>query len=82
MKNDLSNNSVREKLIDEMQEELLRKEIRKEPRLVDYIKQEMLWGSSKEQIFKEIRKDYKISQKELDNYYDQAFNLLDKGKWI
>jgi hypothetical protein len=81
MKNDLSNSFVRAKLIDEMQKEILKKETNQGIEIVNFIKQEMLWGSSKQDIFAEIKKDYKISDSDIELYYKQAIDKLDSGKW-
>jgi hypothetical protein len=80
--NDLSDSFVRAKLLDDIQAEILKKETSMGINIVNYMKQEMLWGSCKEDIVAEVKRDYKISDADIELYYQQAVDKIDKGTWI
>ena len=82
MKNDLTNSFVRAKLIDDIQQEILKKETSIGIEVVNYMKQEMLWGSPKEDIVAEVKRDYRISDTDIELYYQQAVDKIDSGTWI
>ena len=42
----------------------------------------MLWGTCKEDIVAEVKRDYKISDADIELYYQQAVDKIDKGTWI
>tara|TARA_R110000868_G_scaffold56400_2_gene174520 strand:+ start:49 stop:294 length:246 start_codon:yes stop_codon:yes gene_type:complete len=79
---DLSDSFVKAKLLDDIQKEILKKETSMGINIVNYMKQEMLWGSPKEDIVAEIKKDYRISDTDIELYYQQAVDKIDKGTWI
>lgn len=79
---DLSDSFVKAKLLDDIQKEFLKKEIFIGIEVVNYMKQEMLWGTSKEDIVAEVKRDYKISDADIELYYQQAVDKIDKGTWI
>jgi hypothetical protein len=46
------------------------------------MKQEMLWGTCKEDIVAEVKRDYKISDADIELYYQQAVDKINSGTWI
>jgi hypothetical protein len=80
--NDLSDSFVRAKLLDDIQAEILKKETSMGINIVNYMKQEMLWGSCKEDIVAEVKRDYKISDADIELYYQQAIDKINSGTWI
>lgn len=81
-KSNLSESFNKAKLIDDIQKELLKKEVYRDIEIVNYIKQEIMWGSNKKEIFKEIKKDFKANEQEFDLYYKQALDLIERKAWI
>lgn len=81
-KSNLSESFNKAKLIDDIQKELLKKEVYRDIEIVNYIKQEIMWGSNKTEIFKEIKKDFKANEQEFDLYYKQALDLIERKAWI
>jgi len=79
---DLSDSFVKAKLLNDIQKEFLKKEIFIGIEVVNYMKQEMLWGTSKEDIVAEVKRDYKISDADIELYYQQAVDKIAKGTWI
>jgi ribosome-interacting GTPase 1 len=80
--NDLSDSFVKAKLLDDIQAEILKKETSMGINIVNYMKQEMLWGSCKEDIVAEVKRDYKISDADIKLYYQQAVDKINSGTWI
>jgi hypothetical protein len=80
--NDLSDSFVKAKLLDDIQAEILKKETSMGINIVNYMKQEMLWGSCKEDIVAEVKRDYKISDADIELYYQQAIDKINSGTWI
>jgi hypothetical protein len=80
--NDLSDSFVKAKLLDDIQKEFLKKEISINIEVVNYMKQEMLWGTCKEDIVAEVKRDYKISDADIELYYQQAVDKINSGTWI
>jgi hypothetical protein len=80
--NDLSDSFVRAKLLDDIQAEILKKETSMGINIVNYMKQEMLWGTCKEDIVAEVKRDYKISDADIELYYQQAVDKINSGTWI
>ena len=80
--NDLSDSFVKAKLLDDIQAEILKKETSMGINIVNYMKQEMLWGTCKEDIVAEVKRDYKISDADIELYYQQAVDKINSGTWI
>jgi hypothetical protein len=79
---DLSDSFVKAKLLDDIQAEILKKETSMGINIVNYMKQEMLWGTCKEDIVAEVKRDYKISDADIELYYQQAIDKINSGTWI
>jgi hypothetical protein len=79
---DLSDSFVKAKLLDDIQAEILKKETSMGINIVNYMKQEMLWGTCKEDIVAEVKRDYKISDADIELYYQQAVDKINSGTWI
>jgi len=77
MKQNLANSFQMAKQINETQVEKLKKEIYKEQRIVNTMIQEIMWGSSPNNIKFDARKDFNISSKDADLFYEQALQHIE-----
>jgi len=82
MQNDLANSFLKAEQINREQEEKLRNEINKEQNIINQICQEIMWGSSKNSIIFDARKDFGISMQDANLFYEQALKNIEEGtKW-
>ena len=64
------------------QEEKLREEMHKEQNIINQMIQEIMWGSSANSIKFDARKDFGITSKDADLFYEQALKHIEEDtKW-
>jgi len=82
MRNDLKDSFQKAEQINREHEEKLRNEINKEQNIINQMCQEIMWGSSKNSIIFDARKDFGISSVDADLFYKQALKHIEEGtKW-
>ena len=68
--------------INREQEEKLKAELQKEQNVINQMCQEIMWGSSKNSIIFDARKDFGISMQDANLFYEQALKNIEEGtKW-
>jgi hypothetical protein len=77
--NDLSKSFEQAKQNDEVQKQKLKDEVYKDQNVVNRFIHEILWGSSKNDIFFDGKKDFNLSEKDCQLYYDQALKHIEEG---
>lgn len=77
MKQNLAHSFQIAETINREQEKKLQNEIYKEQRIVNTMIQEIMWGSSPNNIKFDARKDFDISSKDADLFYKQALQHIE-----
>ena len=79
MRNDLGKSFQMAENINREQEKKLQNEIYKDQRIVNTMIQEIMWGSSPNNIKFDARKDFGITSKDADLFYQQALQHIENG---
>ena len=78
----LKDSFQRAEKINREQEEKLKAELQKEQNIINQMCQEIMWGSSKNSIIFDARKDFGISMQDANLFYEQALKNIEEGtKW-
>lgn len=77
MKQNLAHSFQIAETINREQEKKLQNEIYKEQRIVNTMIQEIMWGSSPNNIKFDARKDFDITSKDADLFYEQALQHIE-----
>jgi hypothetical protein len=78
----LNDSFQRAEKINREQEEKLKAELQKEQNVINQMCQEIMWGSSKNSIIFDARKDFGISMQDANLFYEQALKNIEEGtKW-
>jgi len=77
MRNDLASSFKNAEEINRKQEEKLTKEINKEQKIMNTMIQEIMWGSSSDNIKFDAIKDFNISSKDAELFYQQALQHIE-----